>query len=155
MILTSNTNSNDLKSQPGKWSCRQRLRGRCPREEWTWSSGDWVLVSTQERIEERDRCRKAIVIYWKWKYIVERKVQVTSDKESPEKVKIGFWSLPGWGIGDVPLMWFIHLLSLGRTLCFLLFLPCLVPLDLSWSQMHDGSHSNPNVSEIMIARHDN
>lgn len=148
MILRSDTNSNDLKStwkmvlSPEAWGMS--------REESTWRGGDWVLSSAQERIEEWVRCRKAIVIYWKWKYIVERKVWATSDKESPEKVAIGFY--PSWGGElDVPSMWFIHLFSLDWTLCFLLFLPYWVSLELSWSQIHDGSHSNPNVNKVIMA----
>lgn len=43
----------------------QETPGGCPREGTTWSSHDWVLVSAQERNQERDRCRKAKVIYRK------------------------------------------------------------------------------------------
>lgn len=79
--------------------CRRRLTGS-PREVSTWSYGDRVLVSSQERIQEQDRCRKANVIYWKWKYILERKVQVNSEKScslgSPEAFipPDRFWQCP-------------------------------------------------------------
>lgn len=60
----------------------------------------------------------------------------------------GFLSLPGRVLvmsHSSPLPW-------DRTLCFLLFLPYVVPPELSWRQVHDGSHSNHNTNDIMTLK---
>lgn len=54
------------------------------------------------------------------------------------KSQSGVFMPRGAGIGDVPLTWLIHLLALGRTLCFPHFLLYLVPPELSCRQMHMG-----------------
>lgn len=74
------------------------------------SNLDRFLSPTREGIQEQDRCRKAQEVYWK--YTLEKKVQA-----HPE-IKL-CWGSPNQGylfllwveLGDIPLMWFIHLLA--------------------------------------------
>lgn len=76
-------------------------------------------------------------------YTLERKVRVNSENELHRGSQDqGFFIPPMVGTDDIPLMWFIHLLSLGGTLNFPHFLPYLVHPELLWCQMHDGSPSN-------------
>lgn len=48
----------------------------------------------QERVQEWGRCRKAKVIYWKWKYTLERKERGNSEKSWGISRNQGYLSLP-------------------------------------------------------------
>lgn len=83
---------------------------------------------------------------------LKMKVRTNSENKRvmPRKSRSGVCIPPGAGIGDILLTGFIDLLLLARTLHFPLFLPYLVPLELSWHQIHDGNHSNCNANEIIM-----
>lgn len=76
--------NNEVFRVQGPWCmCCWRATGVWPSEDSAWSSYSWVLVFMQKKIQEPDRCSLMKVIYWKRKYIPERKVRVNSENELP------------------------------------------------------------------------
>lgn len=75
------------------------------------SSGDQVLVSMQESVQERDRGRSTGSSL-KGKCTLEREVQAKQGTSHPQKVTTGVFIPPQARTDDIPLMWFFHLLPL-------------------------------------------
>lgn len=118
------------------------------------SSGDGIFVSTHKIIQEQGGCRKAKTLTENESTHLRGKCEKTQRKNCTKDVTIRvfcccfcivlFFCIPSRvRTDDFPFTWFFHLLLLGATLCFLLFVfSYLVPAERSWRQRHDGSSSS-------------
>lgn len=84
----------------------------------------WAILSVKiaVRIQKQDRHRKAQGVYWKQRYTLEREMWANSEIEShggsPDQ---RYLYLPGTEIDDVPLLWLVSFLPVGRILSFPFF----------------------------------
>lgn len=119
------------------------------REDSTWSSSAWVLVSTPERILERDRCREVKAIYWKQSTHLRGNGRWTRRSRTQEFTINHCY--PSWG-GNLwqPIVWFIHLPLAGSSVSHVFFLVWFLR-NCQWCQVHDGSDGNCNADDTVIA----
>lgn len=118
----------------------RNLQGRT----WTRADVSGFLSLCKKEFQSKTDAEK-----WKWCIGNESthlggRLCVNSERVIPRKTPSRVFLSP-CAVWWCPILF----LLLGKTINFLLLLPCLVLPELSWYQVHDGSRSNHNTNDIM------